>query len=88
VKSPVRLVQLLASVAIPQITANIRNGLLPGTLDRQAQNAPRVGTSAEDVTPAAHMIAFAAGLADCIDAFSVCTPKNGSRSNTHRKARG
>jgi len=42
-----------------------------GTPERQAQSAPRVGTTAEDVTPADHIIALAIGLAFCIEAFSV-----------------
>jgi len=54
----VRLVQLLARVAIAQMTAKIRNGLLPGTPDRHAHKAPNVGTRAEEVTPADHMISL------------------------------
>jgi len=53
-----------------QMTANIRNSLLPGTLALQAQSALSVGTTADDVTPADHMIALAMGLACCIEAFS------------------
>ena len=83
-----RLVQLLANVAIAQIAAKIRNSLLPGIPARQAQSAPKVGTTAEEVTPADHMIAFAIGLAFCIDVFSVCTPKKGRCSNTHRRPAG
>ena len=70
-KSPVLLLQLLERVAIAQITAKIRNNLLPGTPALHAQTAPRVGTTAEDVTPADHMIALASGVACCIEAFSV-----------------
>ena len=83
-----RLVQLLAKVAIAQITAKIKNGVLPGTPARHAHTAPKVGTAADDVTPADHMIAFAIGLAACIDAFSVCTPKKGRCSNSHRRPAG
>jgi hypothetical protein len=84
----VRLVQLLARVATAQMTAKIRNGLLAGTPERHAHKAPSVGTSAEELTPADHMIAFAIGLAFCIEAFSVCTPKKGRCSNTHRRPAG
>ena len=83
-----RLVQLLARVAIAQITAKIRNSLLPGTPERHAQSAPKVGTTAEEVTPADHMIAFAIGLAFCIEGLSVCTPKKGRCSKTHRRPAG
>jgi hypothetical protein len=70
-KSPVLLLQLLERVAIAQITAKIRNNSLPGTPVLHAQTAPTVGTTAEDVTPADHMIALARGVACCIEAFSV-----------------
>ncbi len=83
-----RLVQLLAKAPIAQITAKIRNGLLAGTFARHAQTAPRVGTTADDVTPADHMIALAIGLAFCIEVLSVCTPKKGRCSNTHRRPAG
>ena len=83
-KSPVWLLQLLDKVPIAHNTAKIENGLLPGTAALQAQSALAVGTNADEVTPADHMIALAEGLAFCMDAFSVCTPKNGSRSNSQR----
>jgi len=67
-----------------QNTAKIRNSLLPGTRAFHAQTALRVGTTAEDVTPADHMMAFDIELAFCIEAFSVCTPKKGRCSNTQR----
>src|ERR1039457_6037144 len=87
-KSPVRLLQLLANVPIAQNTANKRNRVLPGTLALQVQSALSVGTTAEEVTPADHIIALAIGLAFCIDAFSVCTPKNGRCTNNHRRPAG
>ncbi|MGH9530624.1 MAG: hypothetical protein ACRD2S_11990, partial [Terriglobales bacterium] len=74
-KSPVRLVQLLASVAAPHIRANGKNHPLPGTAYRQAINALSAGTAADDDTPADHITALAVGLAFCIESFSVCTPK-------------
>src|SRR2546429_9335937 len=61
---------------------------LPWTPERHAQSAPSVGTTAEAVTPADHMIALAIGLAFCIEAFSVCTPKKGRCSNNHRSPAG
>src|SRR6266568_3564105 len=69
-------------------TANRKNSLLPGTPERQAQNAPRLGTTAEDVTPADHIIALAIGLAFCMEGFSVCTPKKGRCSNNQRSPAG
>jgi hypothetical protein len=62
---------LLDKVPIAQNSAKTRNGRLAGTAARHAQSAPSVGTIAEEVTPADHMIALAVGLAFCIDAFSV-----------------
>src|SRR5258706_914891 len=61
--------------------------LKPAAL-HHAQSAPRVGTTAEDVTPADHIIALAIGLAFCIEAFSVCTPKKGRCSNNQRSPAG
>src|SRR6266849_10872504 len=87
-KSPARLVQLLDNVPTAQNIATRRNNLLPGTPERHAQSAPRVGRTAEDATPADHMIALAIGLAFCIEAFSVCTPKKGRCSNTQRMPAG
>src|SRR6267143_5566378 len=66
-KSPTRLVQLLAKIPTAQNSATRRNNLLPSTPERQAQSAPSVGTTAEAVTPADHMIALAIGLAFCIE---------------------
>ena len=83
-----RLVQLLAKVAVAQVTAKIRKGLLAGMPARQAQSAPSVGMMADEVTPADHMIAFAMGLAICMEVFSVCTPKKGKCSNTQRRPAG
>lgn len=83
-----RLVQLLANAPTAQIAAKIRNNLLPGIPARQVQSTPRVGNTADEVTPADHMIALAIGLALCIEAFSVCTPKKGRCSNTHRRPAG
>jgi len=60
------LLQLLESVPIAQNTAKMRNSLLPGMPALQAQTVLRVGTTAEDVTPADHMVALAIGLAFCI----------------------
>ena len=51
-------------------------------------DAPSVGTTADDVTPADHMIALAIGLDCCIEALSVCTPKKGRCSNSHRVPAG
>ena len=79
---------MLASVPIAQNTAKRRNSLLPGRLALLAQNAPSVGTTADEVTPADHMNALAIGLAFCIEALSVCTPKKGRCSNTHRRPAG
>src|SRR2546430_6946923 len=78
----------VCSSDLAQNSANRRNSLLPGTPERQAQNAPRLGTTAEEVTPADHMIALAIGVAFCIEAFSVCTPKKGRCSNNHRSPAG
>ncbi len=83
-----RLVQLLANVPTAQIRANRQNHPLPGTPQRQAKKALSVGTTAEDVTPAAHMRALASGLAFCIETFSVCTPKKGRRSKIQRSPGG
>ena len=83
-----RLVQLLANVPKAQKMAKRKNSPLPGTRERQAQNVAKVGTTAEDVTPAAHMTAFALGLAFCIEAFSVCTPKKGKWSKIQRSPGG
>src|SRR5216684_1776660 len=87
-KSPVRLVQLLANVPKAQKIANRKNSPAPGTRERQAHNIANVGTTAEDVTPAAHMTALAAGPAFCIEAFSVCTPKKGRCSKIQRSPGG
>src|SRR5216684_8854655 len=87
-KSPVRLVQLLANVPTAQNSATRKNNLLHGTPERHAQSAPRVGTTAEDVTPADHIIALAIGLASCMEGFSVCTPKKGRCSNNQRSPAG
>src|SRR5467141_1149950 len=87
-KSPGRLVQLLANVPTAQNSATRRNNLLPGAPEHHAQSAPRVGTKADDVTPADHMIALTIGLAFCMEAFSVCTPKKGRCSNNHRSPAG
>src|SRR6267154_3195794 len=76
-KSPARLVQLLANVPRAQKSAARKNNLPHGTPANHAQSAPRVGTTAEDVTPANHIIALATGLAPCMEVFSVCTPKKG-----------
>jgi len=54
-KSPVRLVQLLANVAMPQMMANTRKGPLQGTWERHVRKALRVGTRAELLTPADHI---------------------------------
>jgi len=43
--------------------------LLPGTPTPQAQTVLSVGTTAEDVTPADHMMAFAIGVAFSIEAL-------------------
>src|SRR2546427_2626951 len=83
-KSPARLVQLLANVPTPQNSATKKNNSLHGTPERHAQSAPRVGTTAEDVTPADHIIALAIGLAFCIETLSVVTPKKGRGSNNQR----
>ena len=87
-KSPVGLVQLLANVPNPQKTANTKNRPLPGTRERQAQKTATVGMTAEEVTPAAHIAALAAGLALCIEIFSVCTPKKGRCSKIQRRPGG
>jgi hypothetical protein len=62
---------LLDSVPIAQNVAKIRNSALPGMRALQAYSALSVGTTAEEVTPADHMIALARGLAFCIEDFSV-----------------
>ena len=53
---------------------------MPDLHDHVADN---MGTTAEDVTPADHITAFVIGLARCMEAFSVCTPKKGRCWNTH-----
>ena len=60
-KSPLWLLSLLESVPIAQNAAKIRNSLLPGMPILQAQMLLRVGTTAEDITPAHHMMALAVG---------------------------
>src|SRR5207247_8842331 len=86
--SPERLAQLLGKGPAAQNSASRRNSLLPGTPERQAQKAPRLATTAEDVTRADHIIALAIGLAFCMEACSVCTPKKGRCSNNHRSPAG
>jgi len=60
---------LLDNVPIAQTPAKTRNSLLPGTPTLQAQTVLSVGTTAEDVTPADHMMAFAIGVAFSIEAL-------------------
>jgi hypothetical protein len=55
----VRLLQLLANVPKDQNRANKKNNRLNGTPECRAQNTPKVGTIAEEVTPADHIKALA-----------------------------
>jgi hypothetical protein len=71
-----------------QNRANRKATLLPGTPERQAQNALKVGMMAEDVTPADHIRALAAGLTFYMESFSVCTPKKGRCSKIQRRPGG
>ena len=82
------LVQPLANVPKAQSKENRKNDLPQGIPACQAQNAPKVGTMAEEVTPADHIRALALGLAFCIEKFSVCTPKKGRRSKIQRSPIG
>lgn len=70
--------RLAITVPTLQIKVNKNTALPLGIPECQAQNAPNVGRSVDDVTPADHIIAFASGLALSMETLSVRTPKKGA----------